>query len=213
MRSQKMGELVRSEGSARDVYTASRALFPQVQRDLLTKDRPEEDEDDDAPGAAELPRLDPLNTVSYCELCGYMANTLLRDTDVMSMAHALEVRVPLIDHRVVEFVAAVPGSHKLARSSVRKPLLVGAMGDLLPAEVGGQRKMGFTLPFDRWLRGPLEGFARDRLSDRQALETAGLNPGQCLRLWKAYQGGAAETTWSRVWALCVASYWSRQYLC
>jgi len=211
-----MGELVRSEGSARDVYTASRALFPEVQRDLLTKDRPEEDEedeDDEAPGEAELPRLDPLNTVSYCELCGYMANTLLRDTDVMSMAHALEVRVPLIDHRVVEFVAAVPGSHKLARSSVRKPLLVEALGDLLPAEVRGQRKMGFTLPFERWLRGPLQGFAQDRLSDRPALETAGLNPDQCLRLWKAYQGGAAETTWSRVWALCVASYWSRQYLC
>ena len=83
-----------------------------------------------------------------------MAQTLLRDTDSVSMANSLEVRVPLLDHVLLEFVTQLPQRAKLRRG-VGKALLVEALRDLLPAGVVGQRKRTFTLPWEHWLRGPL----------------------------------------------------------
>ena len=83
-----------------------------------------------------------------------MRDVLLRDADVMSMAHGLEVRVPLLDQDVVELVARLPGEFKLDAHR-DKGLLVDAIGDVLPPAVTRRPKMGFTLPFQAWLRGPL----------------------------------------------------------
>ena len=90
--------------------------------------------------------------VSSLEMRAYMGNTLLRDTDAMSMRHSLEVRVPLLDHPLVEFVTALPDSAR-RRRGVSKALLVEALGTLLPSEVIQQRKRTFTFPWQRWLRG------------------------------------------------------------
>ena len=84
----------------------------------------------------------------------YMASTLLRDTDAVSMAQSLEVRVPLLDTPLVEFVESLPDSAR-RRSGRPKALLVEALGDLLPPEILTQRKRTFTLPWEEWLRGPL----------------------------------------------------------
>ena len=94
--------------------------------------------------------LDPINRVSYLESRCYMLNTLLRDSDVMSMAHGLELRVPLIDHQLADKLMALPGAWKLG--SMPKPLLVGALKGTLPDEIVHRKKQGFTLPFERWLR-------------------------------------------------------------
>ncbi len=104
--------------------------------------------------ARQAERLDSFTAISCLELQSYMVNTLLRDTDVASMANSLEVRVPFLDHKLVEFVARLPKDAKY-RPEVPKSLLVEAMGDLLPEEVVGQPKRTFTLPWDVWLRGPL----------------------------------------------------------
>ena len=99
-------------------------------------------------------RLDSFTAVSCFELQSYMVNTLLRDTDAVSMANSLEVRVPLLDHRLVEFVARLPKDAK-CRPGVPKALLIEALSDVLPDEVVGQAKRTFTFPWDVWLRGPL----------------------------------------------------------
>src|SRR5262249_19795381 len=100
------------------------------------------------------PDKDLINNISRLEIQGYMTNTLLRDTDQMSMAHSLEVRVPFIDTEVVSYVLSLPGEWKL-NGSRPKPLLLDAMKDLIPEEIWRRRKMGFTLPFERWMRSSL----------------------------------------------------------
>src|SRR6185437_16613294 len=72
---------------------------------------------------------DVVNAISRLEMRGYMTNTLLRDTDAMSMAHSLELRVPFVDARVVEFVLSLPGEWKLREGSGPKPLLADVMSD------------------------------------------------------------------------------------
>src|SRR5258708_27690208 len=99
-------------------------------------------------------RLDSLNSVSCFELQSYMVNTLLRDTDAVSMANSLEVRVPFLDHRLVEFVGRLPKKFK-SEDGVPKALLVEALSDVLPDNVVRQAKPTFTLPWNFWLRRPL----------------------------------------------------------
>jgi asparagine synthase (glutamine-hydrolysing) len=136
------------------------------------------------------------------ELGGYLSDTLLRDTDSMSMAHALEVRVPLIDHRLVERMLQVPGEAKL-RESKQKWLLVEAVGNL-PAEVTNRPKRGFELPFKHWLQSALRGRIEDSLHSPRAAKL--LNPGAARAVWKSFLAG--RTTWSRVWSLYVLTQWA-----
>ena len=105
--------------------------------------------------------LSPANLLSYMELTYYLKNQLLKDTDFMSMRHSVEVRVPFLDHKLVEYVASLPveikmNPHKSAKISINqrlnKPLLVEAVRDKLPAEIFNRPKMGFTFPFAEWLR-------------------------------------------------------------
>ena len=95
-----------------------------------------------------------MQQVSWCELTGYMRNTLLRDSDAFSMAHALELRVPFIDGEVAAAAFGVADSLKLSRGA-SKPLLVEATRDLLPEDVWNRPKQGFVLPFAAWMRGSL----------------------------------------------------------
>jgi asparagine synthase (glutamine-hydrolysing) len=148
-------------------------------------------------------QLDPVNELSMLELAGYLRNTLLRDTDGMSMAHGLEVRAPFLDHELVALAASVHGSAKIA--GVRnKPLLAAAM-PCLPESVLGRRKSGFDLPLDAWLRGPLHGWASDIL--RSA--TQGLSSVEALRIWDLFLRRSPQVSWSRTWALVVLATWLR----
>ena len=79
-------------------------------------------------------KLDSFAAVSCMELQSYLVSTLLRDTDSMSMAHSLEVRVPFLDHPLVEFVTNLPQETKLSKGTP-KALLVKTLNDVLPAEV------------------------------------------------------------------------------
>jgi asparagine synthase (glutamine-hydrolysing) len=126
----------------------------------------------------------------------YLGNQLLRDTDLFSMAHSVEARVPLLDHRLVEHVAALPAAVRVA-GGPHKPLLRRAMGDLLPRESWDRPKMGFTFPFAPWLRrraGELRA---------QSLEGGRLDARAVGRAWDAFEAGRLH--WSRAWALVVLS--------
>jgi asparagine synthase (glutamine-hydrolysing) len=136
---------------------------------------------------------------------------LLRDSDVMSMAHSLEIRVPFLDHHVVEEVAALGGRWKTSRNSP-KPLLVDALADLLPHEVVHRKKMGFTLPFADWLRGTLRDRVGSVLIDPEygGQVADGLDPRAVQDVWERFVAG--ETQWQRPWALYVLKAWGERHL-
>lgn len=146
---------------------------------------------------------DPVNQASALELGGYMSNTLLRDTDSMSMDHGLEVRVPLIDHKLVERMLAVPGGLKLRRNEP-KWMLVDAVGGL-PREIIDRPKRGFELPFKNWLAGALRDQTEDALRAPQL--TGLLNAAAMQEAWSNFLKG--RLTWSRVWSFYVLGEWTR----
>lgn len=111
--------------------------------------------------------LDIAAEVSYVELNTYLRDTLLRDTDAVSMAHGLEVRPVLLDHELVEFAFSLPAEYKL-QAGRQKRILVDAVADLLPPEILHRPKRGFELPMVAWLAGPLRGRALDLLASGSA---------------------------------------------
>jgi asparagine synthase (glutamine-hydrolysing) len=149
--------------------------------------------------------LDSVNRVSYLESRCYMLNTLLRDSDAMSMAHGLEVRVPLIDHHLAEKLFTLPGDWKLdARTP--KPLLVAVLHGSLPDEIVHRRKRGFTLPFEHWLRDELRSGVETSLRNIGEGPLASvLNAPAVWKIWQDFHQG--HTSWSRPWALYVLQQW------
>src|SRR5262249_12147586 len=154
-------------------------------------------------------KLEPTPGVGWLEMRTYMASTLLRDTDAVSMARSLEVRVPLLDTPVVEFVQTLP---ELARQKAHRPkaLLVEAVGDLLPPSTLAGPKRTFTLPFAAWLRDPLQ----PRLAASFAEPAPALAPFLRKDAMRAVSGAfsSGKTSWSRVWSLFVLNEWCRQNL-
>jgi asparagine synthase (glutamine-hydrolysing) len=158
--------------------------------------------------ASEAGKLTPLAATSWMELRSYMVSTLLRDTDCVSMARSLEVRVPLLDTALIEFICALPDEARYRRGT-QKALLVKSLGDLLPPEIVGVRKKTFTLPWDQWLHGPLrprieQSFSRLAPSLAPHLHAAGVRS-----VWDAFLRG--KTSWSRPWSLYVLNEWCRNH--
>ncbi len=159
--------------------------------------------------ARQAAKLDSLTSVSCFELQSYMVNTLLRDTDSASMANSLEVRVPFLDHRLVEFVGRLPKNAKYVKD-VPKALLVEALSDLLPDEVVGQSKRTFTLPWDVWLRGTLGVRLSQDLANLTPQLRKYLNPRAVRGAWQNFVIG--QTNWSRPWSLYVLNEWIRHHV-
>jgi asparagine synthase (glutamine-hydrolysing) len=149
------------------------------------------------------------SVVSCLELRTYMLDTLLRDTDSMSMHHSLEVRVALLDHPLVEFVVALPTRAK-RRSGIPKALLVEALGDLLPAELVNQPKRTFTFPWERWLQGPLGTHVAARLNDLTPSLASLLDSTTVQSIWRSFL--LRQTGWARPWSLFVLNEWVSRHL-
>jgi len=152
---------------------------------------------------------DSIVQLTRLEIQNYMAHTLLRDADAMSMAHSLEVRVPLIDHKLVEFAVTIPRSLKLNGGSGKR-IFIKAVEDLLPAEVLTRPKRGFEMPFAAWMKHELSDVIADALSP-QSIDRRGLfDPAKIQAEYKAFETGRAA--YMRVWALVVLELWARQYI-
>lgn len=140
-----------------------------------------------------------LSKVSYGEMYSYMQNVLLRDTDQMSMAHALEVRVPFLDHTLIEYVMGVRNTFKYPATP--KKLLIDSLGDLLPDEIVNRPKMGFTFPWEQWMKRELRSFCEQRI---YSLAQRGLLDEKALKdLWQSFLKDDPRVTWSRIWYLVV----------
>lgn len=203
-RVQKFVNLLRGGGSPGKTYATMRSMFGIEQICQLV--RPEFAED--APflpvtippkfaSLVERGAIEPVNAYSALEISNYLRDTLLRDADVMSMRHALEVRVPLVDHVLVDHVMRLPAHVKLD-STVNKPLLTKAVGDL-PEEVLHKRKMGFCLPFGDWLRGPLRPWAEEMLLGGAIRRLPFMNATAAADIWHAFLEGRVQ--FSRVFCL------------
>ena len=143
---------------------------------------------------------------SRAELSTYTHHQLLRDTDAMSMAHSLEVRVPLLDHILVEQVLRLPESVK-RKGEGPKPLLKAALYDVLPPEVRDRRdKQGFTFPFDRWIQDLRRDSAlSSHLAPKADSGTSYWKAHAIEQVWSRHASG--QMHWSRAWAVAVAQRW------
>jgi asparagine synthase (glutamine-hydrolysing) len=158
---------------------------------------------------AQAASLDSFTQISWLELRSYMTSTLLRDTDAMSMASSLEVRVPFLDVPLVKYVLSLPESAK-RNGKQPKSLLIAALGELLPKEIATQTKRTFTFPWENWLRGSLGTRVGEGLADwSPALETQ-LSRNFAQEVWKEFQ--AERTTWSRPWSLYVLNEWVKRHV-
>jgi asparagine synthase (glutamine-hydrolysing) len=154
-------------------------------------------------------KLEPVGGVSWLEMRSYMASTLLRDADSVSMAHSLEVRVPLLDTPLVEFVGSLPDAAR-RRQGTPKALLVETLAGILPPEILAQPKRTFTLPWEEWLRGPLRARLERSFADLAPTLTAHLHAHGVREVWSTFLAG--KTSWSRPWSLYVLNEWCRRHL-
>lgn len=147
--------------------------------------------------------LPDLSQVSVAEYIGYTQNTLLKDSDQMSMAVALEVREPFFDHDLIEYVLQVPDDYKTPKYP--KSLLVESLSPLLPSEIVHRKKQGFVLPWQQWLAEDLRPFCQvhiDRLKHREFMNPEGLQ-----EFWERFLSGDKSVLWPQVWMLVVLEHW------
>jgi asparagine synthase (glutamine-hydrolysing) len=154
-----------------------------------------------APGIAGLQLLD---------LATYLPGDLLPKADLASMAHALELRSPLLDHEVVELGLALPDSLRFS-GRVGKQALRRAFAADLPPAIAGRPKTGFGVPIGRWLRGELRELAGDLLLDRRARERGRFRPEAVERLLADHVAGRAEHA-HRLWCLLMLELWERTHV-
>ncbi len=215
--SSKAAALLESDGSLPEAFPIFRQLFSPAERtSLLTKSWRDAGTADD-PYVALLrqaterhPEAGLMTLTSYAEARTYMHDLLLRDTDQMSMRHGLEVRVPLLDHRVVEFVMGL--GEEIKRPGRRpKTLLVNSLPAPLPDAVVDRRKQGFVLPLAPWMRTELRATCEACLGPH-GLDGHGLfEPGTIGHLWDGFLRGKRRTSWSRLWTLVALGSWMRRH--
>ncbi len=152
---------------------------------------------------------DLFDQISYLEITQYMTPTLLKDADVMGMCNGLEIRVPFTDHLLVESILSFPEKFKMD-GNTPKPLLVKAMGDDIPKEIISRKKMGFTLPFETWMKGSLREEVESVLMTPVAPLSEFLNEKGVQAVWHRFLEG--KTSWSRPWAIYVLKKWANQHL-
>jgi asparagine synthase (glutamine-hydrolysing) len=211
----KAAAVLATDGSLSSMFPLTRQLLSDEQRLALVEpailervtDRSDPYHRLLADAYANVPSADIFSQISFAEARTYMHDVLLRDTDQMSMAHALEVRVPLLDHHLVEFVMSLPLSIKQSDGRTPKPLLVESLNGLLPERIVHRPKQGFLLPFDPWMRGPLRGFCERRLGDDGLAGRGLMNGATIKRLWQSFLDGGRDVSWSRLWTLVALDAW------
>jgi len=153
---------------------------------------------------------DPLARMLYCDTRFWLPDLLLARADRMSMAASLELRVPLLDHHVVEFAASVPSSLKV-RGLTRKALLRRVARDLLPAPVLERRKEGFPVPVDEWFREDARDLLRDTLSADGLRRRGLLDPAAVGRLLDDHETGRGDHGFV-LWGLAGLELWFRRFI-
>jgi asparagine synthase (glutamine-hydrolysing) len=159
--------------------------------------------------AADGGTSDYVSTLQYIDLQTYLPGDILTKVDVASMAVSLEVRVPLLDHVLMEFLATVPASFKL-RDRTGKFLLKRAVAPLLPPGILARRKMGFGVPLASWFRSELRDLTRDVLLSQSARERGLFRMPAVEALLDSHASGRRDDS-AMLWALVCFELWMRQW--
>lgn len=204
--SDKIAELLKSDAIDLNIaYRLSRQVWMQKSINSLIKGNKEKNKE--LPLASlEAEHNGTLSYVSKREMSSYMMDVLLRDSDQMSMAHALEVRVPFIDHRLVELLLTINDDIKFPHTP--KQLLVDACSDVIPREIVDRPKMGFTFPWAIWLKNELKPFAWEGIQEVMKLDF--IDDVQLENFWNEFLKGSSTVTWSRIWPIVVLGHWMKQ---
>jgi asparagine synthase (glutamine-hydrolysing) len=212
--STRMAALLETDASLPQAYPLMRQLFSPARRSALLSVEGSQEQRDrvDDPYVALLEQAvarhsqaSSMSLVSYAEARTYMLDVLLRDTDQMSMAHALEVRVPLLDHALAEYVMGLSEPAK-GPNGLPKRLLLEALGEDIPTSVR-RPKRGFVLPLDVWMRSDLRTFCEHHLGPDGLGHRSILNPEAVQSVWRSFIADDGTITWSRPWALVALNAW------
>ncbi|GAA4406053.1 asparagine synthase (glutamine-hydrolyzing) [Nibrella viscosa] len=188
-----------------DIYPPFRRLFkdPQIRELTGVANQPDFAVTYLAAGAEELSQMPVLSQFSVAEIATYTESVLLKDSDQMSMANALELRVPFFDHELVDYALSIPDDYKYPTRP--KQLLVDSLKEILPEAIRSRPKRGFELPWNYWLKNELKGFCRQRLKGLG--QTRYFQAGAIDTLWENFLKGDKRVIWSQIWALVVLAEW------
>jgi asparagine synthase (glutamine-hydrolysing) len=153
---------------------------------------------------------DPLSRAQYVDMKTYLVDDILTKVDRASMAVSLEARVPLLDHKLVEFVATIPSSLKLNGTS-GKYIFKKAMERLLPPETVHRKKMGFNVPVGLWFRNEIRDFASKILLDAHSGIDAYFNSDLIRKMWNQHQSGVRDNA-TKLWVLLIFEMWYRRFM-
>ena len=154
--------------------------------------------------------LDALSQLLYVDLKTWLANDMLVKVDRMSMANGLEIRCPLLDHRLIEFATTVPSELKY-RGRTSKYLLKRHLEGRVPGSVIHRPKQGFEIPLARWLRSDLRDLANDVLFSERALGRGHIRPARLRQIWERHQRGIRDHS-AQIWAVLMFEMWARTFL-
>lgn len=211
----KLADLLGTRGDRLGMYQVSYAIFTrEMQRAMLLSGAGRLEYGLAPERAGELRELiagqSDLAAVGTLELANFIGERLLRDTDCASMAVSLEVRVPLLDHVLIETLSRVPDRQRFEPLR-RKDLLKHAVREQLPASVFDRKKAGFELPLGNWCRARLADRLECTFQDINLAHAIGLNAETVGRVWRAFKGGDKSVYWSRVWGLYILMNWCRRH--
>ena len=150
-----------------------------------------------------------LSALQYLDLQSYLPLDILTKVDRMSMAHSIEARVPLLDHKLVEFAATIPPELQL-RNGTRKYVFKRALEGILPAEILDRPKRGFAIPLGAWFRGELAPYVTDLLLGRRSRERGIFNTGYLEQLLRWHARGRPLDL--HLWTLISFELWCRIFL-
>jgi len=146
----------------------------------------------------------------FADVMMYLPYDLLVKVDMATMAHSLEARSPFLDHKVMEFAAALPATFKL-HGLTTKYILKKAFSSLLPREILHRKKMGFGVPLNRWFRSELRPLAYDILLDSRCAGRGYFRPKAVQRLLDEHSSMRADHSY-RIWALLILELWHRMFI-
>ena len=153
---------------------------------------------------------DMVQRAGYADLRGFLPENVLRGSDRMSMAHALEVRVPFCDRVLVELMAGAPAPLRVG-ALASKRILRRIMRGKVPAEVLTRKKLGFTAPFGVWLKRAESQISGDLLHPAQIARRGLFEPAEVARLLAEHRSGQRDHS-HRIWSLLVLEQWQRSYM-
>jgi asparagine synthase (glutamine-hydrolysing) len=154
--------------------------------------------------------IDPLNRCLFVDFETLLPDQVLPFVDRLSMAHSVEVRPPFLDHRLIEFVATLPGRMKIKQGRV-KSILKDAVASLLPPGLVDRPKEGFVMPINEWLLQALSGFVTGGLSEGRLARHGLLEPAAVGDLVARYYGGETGLA-GRIWSLVNFQMWWERYV-